>query len=121
MAHDEKFYTKVYNLDPNSDEFNILKNRLSQKSPEMEVLEILRVQNKFSWLCYEREAKNLKSKLGYWSPEPALWHGTSSTDPQKIINEGFEVDYAERNGLCGPGIYFAYDSKYSMSYAHYGE
>jgi hypothetical protein len=64
MAHDEKFYTKVYNLDPNSDEFNILKNRLSKNSPEMEILEILRVQNKFSWLCYEREAKNLKSKLG---------------------------------------------------------
>ena len=120
MAHDEKFYTKVYNLDPNSDEFNILKNRLSQKSPEMEVLEILRVQNKFSWLCYEREAKNLKSKLGYWSPEPALWHGTSRADPKKIIYGGFEVDYA-RNGKCGRGIYFAYDSRYSINYAHSSE
>ena len=43
MAQDEKFYTKVYNLEPNSDEFKILKNRLSKNSPEMEILEILRV------------------------------------------------------------------------------
>lgn len=64
MANDEKFYTKVYNLDSNSDEYKTLQKRLGKRSPEMEIIGILRVQNKFSWLSYEREAKYLKSKLG---------------------------------------------------------
>ena len=43
MAIDEKFYTKVYDLDSNSEEYQTLERRLSIRSPEMEVVGILRV------------------------------------------------------------------------------
>ena len=117
MANDDKFFTKVYALDPNSEEFKHLFGIFEQHSPSLESVGIHRLQNKYSWMSYEREAKRLKNKLGYWSAELPLWHGTSATDPAKIIYGGFEVGYA-RNGACGHGLYFAQNSRYSMKYAH---
>lgn len=74
-----------------------------------DVVGIFRIQNKYSWLSYERESKHLKAKYGYWSPEPALWHGTKETDPKKIIYGGFDVDHS-RVGIAGKGVYFSKDA-----------
>lgn len=49
-----------------------------------------------------------------------LWHGTRSTDPEKIIHgdEGFDIKYAADSGVWGRGIYFAENASYSNTYRY---
>ncbi len=66
------------------------------------------------------EIENLTEKNGAPPQVEYLFHGTSQTDPQKIIKseEGFDLRLSKA-GMWGHAIYFAENSKYSSDYYAY--
>jgi len=51
--------------------------------------------------------------------EKELFHGTSSTPPEKIFRseQGFDFRFCSR-GMWGTGAYFAVNASYSNNYAY---
>jgi len=47
-----------------------------------------------------------------------LWHGTGGTDPMKIANSGWKINYSSNKNLWGRGTYFASDAAYSAGYSY---
>jgi len=78
---------------------------------KMNVLKIERIQNKLEYNEYYHQKKEIEKLVGN-ANEKRLFHGTRSTDPQIIIQNGFDMRYSN-SGMWGRGIYFAVNSSYS--------
>ena len=63
--------------------------------------------------------KALKKRLTFDEAFKLLWHGSRSTNPNKIIQSdvGFDMRYAA-DGNWGKGIYFSEKVSYSQGFQH---
>lgn len=77
------------------------------------------VQDIPKWKVYQLECEQLTQKLGKSPATRLLWHGTSQTHPDVIINsqEGFDMRFGNPGAMWGKACYFADNASYSMSYA----
>ena len=80
---------------------------------------IERIQNKWLWKRYVQHRSMMDEKNNGAVNEMELFHGTRTTDPQKIYNseEGFDMRYSSK-GMWGVANYFAVNASYSHNYAH---
>lgn len=70
---------------------------------------------------YKLEEQLMSEKLQGSLPfTETLYHGTSKTDPMKIVNseEGFDLRFANSKCLWGKALYFSISSSYSHEYAY---
>jgi len=90
--------------------------------PQVNVLKIERVQNRWLWEKYFLNCKRMKDKNKGVINEKELFHGTSGTSPDKVYadeEEGFDMRFS-RQGMWGQGNYFAEKAEYSDNYAYQG-
>jgi hypothetical protein len=76
--------------------------------------QILRIEKVINPLL-EREFRNRSRKLSCENIT-FLFHGSSNTAYDQILEKGFDLKYAAPTGLLGQGIYFAENASYSHSY-----
>lgn len=114
---DEDQNLELVNVNSISQEYKWIYNEISKTIQNSNILSIQRIQNKWLWKLYQKELQTLKGKN---VNERWLYHGTSSTDPEKIYNGeyGFDIRFSQK-GMWGIGIYFAVNASYSKNgYAH---
>ena len=76
------------------------------------------IQNKFLWTTFKSGVEQTIQMTGIEDIQH-LYHGTRTTDPQKIIDGyvGFDSTHADY-GMWGKGNYFAKNAVYSHNYAN---
>jgi hypothetical protein len=104
----------LYALDPNSDEFIKIVNRMKKTLPSCQVHRIERIQNKWLWKRYVDQRKIIELKNNGEANEKYLFHGTRNNPPENIYKDevGFDMRYSAQ-GLWGRGCYFALNASYS--------
>lgn len=88
--------------------------------PQVDVMKIERIQNRYLWEKYIFHARRMTEKNKGVINEKELFHGTSGTLPEKIYadeEEGFDMRFS-RSGMWGQGNYFAEKASYSDNYAY---
>ena len=99
-------------IDINSANGKELTAIFKQTLPQATVLEIKMIQNHTLWKQYKNERYRIATLNGGNSNTSMLWHGTSSTPPDTVINSGFNINYSN-DGMWGKAIYFAVNANYS--------
>ena len=95
--------------------------------PQTQIIKISKIHNQVCWGNFKRkveakfqavESESYSLSEGSLLIKP-LFHGSSRTDPGKIIQNsiGFKVEYS-RGGLWGRGLYFAANAAYSHAYSY---
>jgi hypothetical protein len=104
----------LYALDPNSEQFIKIVNRMKETLPSCQVHKIERIQNKWLWKKYVNQREIIELKNNGESNEKYLFHGTRSNPPENIYKDevGFDMRYSAQ-GSWGRGCYFAYNASYS--------
>jgi len=105
---------KLYVLDPKSDEFIKIFNRVKETLPSCQVYKIERIQNKWLWKKYVNQIEIIQLKNNGISNEKYLFHGARNNPPENIYKDevGFDMRYSAQ-GFWGRGCYFAYNPSYS--------
>ena len=90
--------------------------------PSISLISVERIQNTVLWERYCLEEKHMRTRNLGETNQKFLFHGTSQTNPYKIAEGDFGVDfrYSKWNRptlLWGTGAYFADKLKYSDDYA----
>lgn len=87
--------------------------------PSSRIVRIERIQNKVLWENYQQRKKRLEKVVHARDIEKLLFHGTSTTEPEKIYagEVGFDMRMSA-HGMWGEGCYFAVNASYSIGYAH---
>ena len=87
-------------------------------APMLQILHIVRIQNRWLWRAYEQSRQRVSKKNEGILNEKTLFHGTRNTPPNKIYDseQGFDNRLSSR-GLWGEGAYFAAKASYSNDYA----
>ena len=103
----------------NSSEFAKVQGLMLDTLPNVRIIKLQRIQNKWLWNRYYQHREQMKKKNQGIVNEKDLFHGTSNIDPKDIYacEEGFDMRFSAR-GLWGQGIYFAVNASYSDNYAH---
>ena len=84
------------------------------------ILTVQQIQNQFLWEKFIHHKSMIELKNGLEANEMELFLGTSDTFPELIYDseEGFDMRFSQC-GMWGYANYFAVDTKYSDSYAHW--
>ena len=116
-AQTEKVVLKPVNL--GSTEWNGILSRIHKTLPSVQVVRVERIQNKWLWERYCFSKQRMSEKYGGITNEKELFHGSSSTPPEKIFRseQGFDFRFCSR-GMWGTGTYFAVNASYSDKYAY---
>ena len=116
-AQTEKVVLKPVSSD--SKEWNDISSRVHKTLPSAQVVSVERIQNQWLWEKYHFSKQRMSEKYGGIVNEKDLFHGTSSTPPEKIFKseQGFDFRFCSR-GMWGTGTYFAVNASYSNSYAY---
>lgn len=88
--------------------------------PLVEIKTLERIQNKWLWDKYCFSKERMRQQNNGVINERELFHGTSTTPPEKIFKsrQGFDFRFCCR-GMWGTGSYFAVNASYSdTNYAH---
>ena len=114
---------KQVRLQTGDEEFKAIARCFYNSMPYYNILSIDKVFNPSSWNSFKDKLvlesnRNPNSCISLCS----LFHGSSSTSPQHIINDpvGFNMQFAQK-GLWGRGLYFATNCSYSHSYRYVAE
>lgn len=119
--------SQFVNLSENEEEYKAVFNNFRKTMPNS-IISIKRVQNDELYICYQNNLKRAKERknregmilTGKEDFEMWLWHGTSRTDPQELVettSTGLSTQFANDSCLWGRGIYFAVNASYSDGYA----
>ena len=106
-----------------SPEWNKILNRMQDSLPTVKLTSIQRIQNEYLWEKYCLHKERIGRQGTERVNEKELFHGTSSTPPEKIYKseDGFDMRFSQA-GMWGQGNYFAESAKYSASgYAYVKE
>jgi len=109
----------VFLLHHNSSEFDFICQRLCQSIPNAIVSEIYRIQNQRLYKRYFRCREEIGHNNQGFFNEQYLFHGSHSTNINKIIQEGLDTRVASLSGAIGAGIYFASRASTSLQYVNY--
>ena len=86
--------------------------------PNVNILNIYRIENKHLWSKYQIEKTRVLKEKGA-ANESWLFHGTRLNDPEQIFTHGFDISFSNDGGLYGRGLYFAKNFSYSFNgYSH---
>jgi hypothetical protein len=85
----------------NSTEWQRVANRVKETMPQVKIIKIERVQNKWLWKSYYHNRLKMEEKNGK-AVEAQLFHGTSSNDPSLIYNSetGFDMRFSNEGMVC---------------------
>ena len=102
-----------------SKEWNAISSRVRKTLPSAQVVSVERIQNQWLWEKYHFSKQRMSEKYEGIVNEKDLFHGTSSTSPEKIFKseQGFDFRFCSR-GVWGTGTYFAVNASYSNIYAY---
>ena len=102
-------------------EWTDVEQRIHESLPSAQVQTLQRIQNKWLWDKYRFSKDRMSEKNKGVVNEKQLFHGTSSTPPEKIFKspQGFDFRFCSR-GMWGLGTYFAVNAKYSDENYAYG-
>ena len=114
-----------------SDEYIAVARNFFNTLPNAIIKSIFKIHNKTCWDNFVQKVKNKvaskSSEVGGYEESSLqikpLFHGTSDTDPDVIIEDpsGFDIKHSNR-GMWGKGLYFAANASYSdEGYAHKSE
>lgn len=100
---------------PGEETYDTIARRFFVTLPDCKIISIKKIQNRVSWNTFRDNVSRVsQERLNV----KALFHGSSETDPNEIIesNIGYDVNFS-RIGLWGRGIYFAESASYADNYA----
>jgi hypothetical protein len=85
-----------------SDEWNKVVNRIKETMPQVNIIKIERVQNKWLWETYYQNKIKMEKKNRGQATELQLFHGTRSNDPSLIYNGevGFDMRFSASGMVC---------------------
>jgi hypothetical protein len=116
----EIFSTKVIDdnlsiitLDRGGSQFKFVCDKLASSVPNVNVLNVYQIQNKYLWEKYYREKAKVKEEKGS-SEVNWLFHGSRNNKPESLYTIGFDISFASDGGSFGRGIYFARQAAYSF-------
>ena len=98
-----------------SDEWLTIERRVHESSPTAKLTKVHRIQNEVLWRLYQTRRDEMERMLSEPPLELEVWHGTASTNPEKIYKDkqdGFMMQLSS-DGMWGKGIYFADKFSYS--------
>ena len=109
---------KLVVLQPTSQEYNEVVNRLRSTLPAASIIKVERIQNHWLWTRYQQDKQRIVRKVGGEANEMIVYHGTSDNSPSLIYKgeHGFESRLSS-SGMWGKASYFAVNASYSNSYA----
>jgi O-acetyl-ADP-ribose deacetylase (regulator of RNase III) len=116
----QKANCELTKLDPTSHEYKQIEARMRETVPQVQVIQVDRIQNRWLWKKYINQREIIDMKNSGNANEKYLFHGTRNTAPTAIYQDevGFDMRYSQP-GLWGKGCYFAQNAVYSASgYAH---
>ena len=99
-------------LNENSEEFIRIQSHFKQTMTN-QIIRIEKINNPM----LEHEFNKRSSHLTCQNIKH-LFHGSSNTAYDSILETGFDLKYAAPTGLLGAGIYFAEDASYAHIYGH---
>ena len=89
-------------------EFNDVAANLLQSLPNVNVVDISRIQHRGQWRRFAEKRRELTVKGNGNPNELRLWHDTGTTDPGVILRSESGLDERmSSKGFYGRGIYFA--------------
>ena len=102
-----------------SEEWTEIETLIHMSLPSARIQTLQRIQNQWLWEKYSFSKERMHEQNKGITNEKRLFHGTSSTPPEKIFRspQGFDFRYCTR-GMWGAGTYFAVNAKYSDNYAY---
>ena len=100
----------------NSSEWLDIENSVRKTIPDVAILEVQRIQNKFLYVKYDLCKKRMHVKNKGMVNEKRLFHGSRNVSPHKIYESehGFDFRYGGQ-GMWGKGAYFAVNASYSAN------
>ena len=101
-------------------EWNDVETLMHASLPFAEIKTVERIQNKRLWDKYSFSKERMRQQNNGVINERELFHGTSTTPPEKIFKsrQGFDFRFC-CSGMRGTGTYFAVNASYSnTNYAH---
>ena len=100
-------------------EWNRVESKLKNTLPNVTVVKVTRIQNKWLWERYAQHKQRLAYKNDGSVNEKELFHGTRNNDPKLIYEgeDGFDMRYSAQ-GMWGLANYFAVNANYSHGYAY---
>lgn len=111
---------KVFLVDPvgESEEYERVTGQFQLTLPNVDILKVERVQNKFLWRRYHHRSQLMVNFDRSHLREELLFHGSRQNKPEDIYRggEGFDMRFSAF-GMWGRGNYFAVNSSYSDAYA----
>ena len=101
-----------------SEEWAEIEMLMHASLPSARIQTLQRIQNQWLWEKYSFSKERMHEQNKGIVNEKRLFHGTSSTPPEKIFKsrQGFDFRYCTR-GMWGTGTYFAVNASYSDNYA----
>jgi hypothetical protein len=101
-----------------SEEWAEIEKMIHVSLPSAKIQTLQRIQNQWLWEKYNFSKERMHEQNNGVINEKRLFHGTSSTPPEKIFrsSQGFDFRYCTR-GMWGTGTYFAVNASYSDNYA----
>lgn len=113
---------KVFLVDPvgESEEYERVTGQFQLTLPNVDILKVERVQNKFLWRRYHHRSQLMVNFDRSHLREELLFHGSRQNKPEDIYRggEGFDMRFSAF-GMWGRGNYFAVNSSYSHSFAYH--
>ena len=102
-----------------SKEWTEVEKLMHTSLPSAQILTLQRIQNQWLWDKYSFSKERMHEQNNGIINEKQLFHGTSSTPPEKIFKsrQGFDFRFCSR-GMWGTGTYFAVNASYSDNYAY---
>ena len=106
-------------VDPNSEEWSSVCTLVRRTLPQVGLVSLERIQNKWLWDRYYFAKERMHEKNKGLINEKWLFHGTRQNPPERIYRseQGFDFRFS-RQGAWGLGTYFAVNASYSHGYAH---
>ena len=100
-----------------SEEWAEIEKLMHASLPSARIQTLQRIQNQWLWEKYSFSKERMHEQNKGVINEKRLFHGTSSTPPEKIFrsSQGFDFRYCTR-GMWGTGTYFAVNASYSDNY-----
>ena len=116
----EKDQLKIVDLRATSSEFVNVSKKIKRTLPNVYILKVQRVQNKWLWDRYVQTKDRLHKKNAGKINELSLFHGSRVVPPEKICSseEGFDTRFSQE-GMWGQASYFATKASYSDTYAYF--
>lgn len=115
----QKYSCERFIVNPETEEYEIIKNKMLEMSPNIKIDVIQRWQNLVLLMKYQIQKNHIKANNNGNANEEYLWHGTRRINPSTITTsmDGFDPRLSSLHNLWGHGVYFSESPTYSHTFA----